>query len=258
MLRSAQDAHELSIQASIVRAKDGDAGRVGAFLFDDEDCSICYMVVVPGDGLSGRMVLVSPDYVDAVDRQSRVMHVGLTRGQIESSPDVVDDPPVSVQQAVQAPASHAAMPYLGSGWEAATQPLPAPYPGDFSREAPVGYPYLRWGDSHLRSTSEVLGYSINARDGKVGHVEDFVVDDEAWVIRYVAVDTRDWLPAKKVLISPRWVLRVSWEQREVMADLGEKQIENAPRWDPRAPIDRGYEARLHAHYGRSPYWSETS
>jgi hypothetical protein len=59
------------------------------------------------------------------------------------------------------------------------------------------------GDPHLRSTKEVAGYRIGAADGEVGHVEDFVVDDEEWAIRYVGVDTSNWLPGKKVLISPR-------------------------------------------------------
>lgn len=255
MLRSAQDAHELSIQASVVRATDGDAGRVGAFLFDDEDWTIRYLVVATGNRLSGRVVMVRPCSINGVDRQYRLLHVGLTREQVEASPSILDDPPVSVQREEQAPVPHTEMPYWGSGWEAAMQPAPATHPVDSS---PAEHRTLRWGDSHLRSTSEVLGYSIHARDGKIGHVEDFVVDDEEWVIRYVAVDTRDWLPAKKVLLSPAWIPRISWTERELAVDLGEKQIENAPKWNPRAPIDRGYERRLHAHYGRPPYFSEAS
>lgn len=61
------------------------------------------------------------------------------------------------------------------------------------------------GDQHLRSAREVMGYRIRAKDGKVGHVEDFLVDDAAWMIRYLIVNTRNWLPGKKVLVSCEWV-----------------------------------------------------
>jgi len=60
-------------------------------------------------------------------------------------------------------------------------------------------------DTHLRSSDEVIGYHIQALDGQIGHVEDFIVDDENWIIRYLVIDTKDILPGKNVLISPLWV-----------------------------------------------------
>ncbi len=110
------------------------------------------------------------------------------------------------------------------------------------------------GDPHLRSTKEVEGYYIRATDGEIGHVEDFVVDDEEWAIRYVVVDTRNWLPGRKVLVSPRWISHLSWPQKEVYVDLTRDETKSAPEWDPDAPLDRQYEMRLHEHYGRPPYW----
>ena len=70
----------------------------------------------------------------------------------------------------------------------------------------------------------------------------------------LGVDTRNWLPGKKVLVSPRWVSEVSWNRREVYTDLESSEIKSAPEWDPDAPIDHEYEIRLHEHYGRPPYW----
>ena len=60
-------------------------------------------------------------------------------------------------------------------------------------------------DTHLRSTHEVSGYHVKATGGEIGHVEDFLFDDETWEIRYVIVDTRNWWPAKKVLLRPQWI-----------------------------------------------------
>ena len=58
-------------------------------------------------------------------------------------------------------------------------------------------------DPHLRSAREVTGYHIQAVDGGIGHVQDFIVDDEDWGIRYMLVDTRNWLPGESVLVSPQ-------------------------------------------------------
>ena len=60
------------------------------------------------------------------------------------------------------------------------------------------------GDPHLHSSRDVIGYYIQARDGQIGHVEDFIVDTEAWAIRYMAVDTVNWWPGKKVLVAVTW------------------------------------------------------
>jgi hypothetical protein len=109
-------------------------------------------------------------------------------------------------------------------------------------------------DSHLRSSEAVTGYNIEAVDGEIGHVDGFVVDDEAWAIRYVEVATRNWWPGQKVLVSPDWVERVSWADSSVYVGLSREAIKNGPAYTDATPITREYENRLHLHYGRPPYW----
>ena len=109
-------------------------------------------------------------------------------------------------------------------------------------------------DSHLRSTEAVTGYHIEAADGEIGHVDGFIVDDEAWAIRYIEVATRNWLPGKKVLVSPSWIERVSWTDSKVYVGLSREAIKDAPEYIESRPITREYENRLHFHYGRPPYW----
>jgi hypothetical protein len=109
-------------------------------------------------------------------------------------------------------------------------------------------------DSHLRSTEAVTGYHIDAVDGEIGHVDGFVVDDEAWAIRYIEVATRNWLPGKKVLVSPAWIERVSWTDSRVYVGLSREAIKDAPEYLLSRPITKEYENRLHLHYGRPPYW----
>src|ERR1035438_4365214 len=100
-------------------------------------------------------------------------------------------------------------------------------------------------DSHLRSTEAVAGYSIEASDGEIGHVDGFVVDDEAWAIRYIEVATRNWWAGNKVLVSPAWVERVSWADSKVYVGLSRESITTAPEYGESTPITREYENRLH-------------
>src|SRR5512133_1628062 len=85
-------------------------------------------------------------------------------------------------------------------------------------------------DPHLRSTHEVSGYHIQALDGEIGHVEDFIIDDETWTIRYLVVDTRNWWPGKKVLVSPHWIENVSWSESKIYVDLPLEVIKQSPEY----------------------------
>jgi hypothetical protein len=109
---------------------------------------------------------------------------------------------------------------------------------------------------HLRSAAHVTGYHIEATDADIGHVEDFIIDDETWEIRYMVVDTRNWLPGKKVLVAPRWIDRVSWDDSKAYVSLSREAIKNAPEYHPDA-LNREYEGKLHDHYGRRNYWDST-
>src|SRR5690606_35925157 len=110
------------------------------------------------------------------------------------------------------------------------------------------------GDPHLQSARHVAGYHIHATDDDIGHVEEFLVDDADWTIRYLIVDTRNWWPGKRVLVSPRWISKVSWGDRNVHVDVSRKTVEASPEFDPETVVDRGYEERLHEHYRMPAYW----
>ena len=109
-------------------------------------------------------------------------------------------------------------------------------------------------DPHLRSTHDVSGYHIQATDGEIGHVEDFIIDDETWAIRYLIIDTRNWWPGKKVLISPQWIERVSWSESKVFVNLSRETIKQSPEYTEESLLTRDYETGLHRHYNRQGYW----
>ncbi len=256
MLRTAKELQGYSIYAA-----DGDVGRVEAFFFDDETWRVRYIVVKAGGLLINREVLVAPEFVKDVDGDMQILYTNLTRDQVKNSPGVETDRPVADQQEIAYYDYYGADPYWGIGWAAAgptgTPAYTVPYPslyGPTTEPTEGEAPLEKRGDPHLRSTKEVAGYYLRATDGEIGHVEDFIVDGEDWAIQYIVIDTRNWLPGKKVLISPRWISQISWLEKEMYVDLVRDEIKSAPEWDSKAFLDREYETRLHEHYGRPPYW----
>ena len=110
-------------------------------------------------------------------------------------------------------------------------------------------------DPHLRSTQDVSDHHIQAVDGEIGHVEDFIIDDEnTWAIRYLIIDTRNWWPGKKVLVSPHWIERISWRESKVFVNLSRETIKRSPEYTEKSLMTRDYENRLHRHYNRKGYW----
>jgi sporulation protein YlmC with PRC-barrel domain len=246
------------LQGYTIRATDGDIGHVDEFYFDDEKWTVRYLVVDTGGWLSGRQVLISPIALGEANWQERRLHVKLTRQQVENSPDIDTDRPVSRRQEIGY-FQYYGWPYYWGGpgiWGGAMVPgylaVPAAAQEVVEEERRRAE---QEGDPHLRSTKDVTGYTIQARDGEIGQVSDFILDDESWTIRYLVVDTGGWLPGKKVLVPPPWIEQVSWAEAAVSVDLSRDTIKNGPEWDPDAPISREYEERLHGYYGRSPYWA---
>jgi sporulation protein YlmC with PRC-barrel domain len=65
------------------------------------------------------------------------------------------------------------------------------------------------GAPHLRALSSLIGYTVRSEDGEIGHVEDVLVDDRDWAIRYLLVNAEKWCPDKGIVVSPEWLTRVS-------------------------------------------------
>lgn len=259
MQRTVSDLKGLSIAAT-----DGDIGSVQDVEFDDASWTARYLVVDTGTWLPGRRVLISPISARGVDAPGGRLSVSLTKAQVEACPSVDADKPVDRQYEVEY-SRYYGYPYYWTGpfrWgatryadEAFITGGLAPLPVVEVPPPPPEPPPLEGpGDPHLRSAREVMGYHIEATDGDIGHVEDFVVDDREWAIRYMIVGTRNWWPGKKVLISPEWISRVSWSDSRVYVDLTREGVKAAPAYDPERPLEREYESRLYGHYGRRNYW----
>jgi sporulation protein YlmC with PRC-barrel domain len=238
-----------------LHSRDGEIGSVKEFYFDDHHWTVRYLVADTGSWLTGRQVLLSPYALGAVDTAGKDIVVDLTKKQIEESPALEKHKPVS-RQFEESYYGYYGMPmYWGGmyGWGAYSFPV-----RDRTKWKDSAPGKAAW-DPNLRSTYAVTGHHIQASDGEIGHVEDFIIDSESWAIRYLVVSTRNSWPGKKILISPRWIDRVSWNETKVFVGLSRDAIKKSPEYNEAALLNREYETNLHRHYNRPGYWdSENS
>lgn len=247
MLRSVN-----SLIGYTIRASDGDLGKVIEFFFDDETWAIRYLVVKTAGWLSGRKVLVSPVALGEADWESRALRVSLTMAQVRASPEIDTEIPISRQYERRLYGHYRWPVYWGSGVATGGMFMPSSPVLSFEATAPTEEaPAEPEGEQfHLRSTHSVAGYHVAAIDGDIGHVEDYIIDDQSWLVRFLVVDTRNWLPGRRVLIAPQWVKRVAGRVAEVTVDLSREAIKGSPEFDPTQPVNLDYEGRLHDYYGR--------
>jgi sporulation protein YlmC with PRC-barrel domain len=236
-----------------VAASDGRIGTVSDILFDDRSWKLRWLVVDTGTWLPGRMVLIHPSAIGPVDHGTREIGAALSREQVKESPDIRQDEPVSLQMESQLHGYYGWNPVWGGsypGLGAMAFPLgPSPYFGGGGlREDSHHTPLTTEGDPDLRSAHSVQSYHVHATDGTIGHVENFLIDDADWSIRYLVIDTRNWWPGAHVLLSPHAVKAVSWTDHAITLDVTCAQVKDSPPWKPLDIVDEMYEKRLHTHY----------
>jgi uncharacterized protein YrrD len=234
-----------------IAASDGEIGRIKDAYFDDARWTVRYLVVDTGDWLSARKVLIPAIAVQSIDRETGVVHVRLDKQQVRASPPIDSDKPVSRQRESEL-LDYYGYPYYWSGpllWGATSytadplglMPPVSNAPGKDGK-APM--------DPHLRSAQEVTGYHLQTTHDPMGHIEDFLLDTASWAIRYLVVDTHNWLPGRHVVIPPQWINGVDWTERVVNVGVSRDVVEAAPEYHSDLDFSRAYAAALYRHYQR--------
>ena len=184
-------------------AKDGLAGSVYDCYFDYRYWHVRYWIGDTGQWLPGRKILLTPQAIEKIDQLIERFWVSLTKTQIAESPGIETYLPVSRQREEALHAHYGWAMYWGSYPSVAARIPSAPkiMPHDEAQEKIEG-------DPNLRSAREVTGYHIAVTDGDIGHVDDFILDVVEDAIRYLVIDTKNWLPGRKVLIAPSWVKKI--------------------------------------------------
>jgi hypothetical protein len=216
-------------------ASDGDLGHVKDFYFDDQNWAVRYLVADTGTWLTSRQVLLSPHAFGSLDQAGKILRVNLTRKQIEDSPSIEWHKPVS-RQYEEEYYRHYGWPYYWQGdglWGMGGFPiLELPAKSLPSEQVVAIDPKRESADAHLRSTQAVKGYHFQASDGIIGHVCDFMMDDESWAIGQLVVKIGHRFTGKEVQIPVSKVDRISYEDSTMFANLTKAAVEQSPVHDP--------------------------
>jgi hypothetical protein len=252
-----------ALKGYAIEASDGRIGTIKTFLFDDTTWKIRWLVIDTGNWLTRRQVLVHPSAIGMPDHERQNLPVRLSKAQVEMSPDIEQDRPVTMQMQSDLYGYYGWDPYWGPNFydpagfgigPGAMFNRGRSYPGgDAAQEAETLQMSSDDGDPHLRDMTAIRGYHIHATDGSIGHVENFLLDDAAWAIRYLIVDTRNWWPGKHVLIAPYAVTNIDWIDQQVRLNATREQVKTSPAWEPAEIVERVYERELHSHYGWPGY-----
>jgi len=238
-----------------IEARDGPLGTVSDLLFEDVGWAIRWMVVDTGNWLPGRKVLLPLSALGKPDQALRQFPVKLTMQQVKDSPDVDTHQPVSRQIEAHVYDYYGWDPYWGSSFFPISNAMATPFasPPHLTEATPCGLANAdappNGGDPHLRSIATVTGYRIHATDGEIGHVEDFLVDDAGWSIRYITVDTGKWWSGERVLISPRSVRGIDWADRLVHLNVDRQKVKAGPPYNPAVTVDGAYDETFLTYYG---------
>jgi hypothetical protein len=246
--------HESDINGYAIHASDGLVGTISDFLFDDTTWLVRWLVVDTGNWLPGRKVLLPPSALGDVNHIGHQFDVKLTRQQVKECPDVDADLPVSRQMETSIYNYYGWSPYWGDGSYMSLvgyggyldgSMIAPPSLGLMQREKGADEALRSKADLALRSAKEVTGYYIHASDGEIGHVEDFLVEDDDWSIHYLVVDTKNWWPGKKILVSPLSVRSIQWQDRQVNLGADRQKVKDSLAYDPTVTVDPIYRKTIH-------------
>jgi nucleotide-binding universal stress UspA family protein len=198
--------HRVSrLRGTDVQGVDGYIGRVEGFYFDDAQWTIRYIVVNAGSWLTRHPLLISPEAVKP-DWGLAGFNLTLTREQVRNSPEI------DLQGALARQDEERLLGHFGHSlyWKADGRSGSTP---------------------NLCSTKEVTGDHIQASDGEIGHVDDFLIDEASWRVDYLVVDTSNWIGGRWVLIAPTTLKGIDWPNSTLQVGLNREAVRNSPSID---------------------------
>lgn len=219
-------------------------GRVCQFLFDDDHWKVRYVVVQMGGRLAAKKVLLAPHAITRALVENHLLRVNLTRKEVEDSPDIDTDMPLSRQKEIEFH-NYYRWPFYWVGadvWGLGSHPWAIPL--GYEDSQPLGWPNVpqnleqnsdgvhaeaqKKANPHLRSTAEIHGYSVRAIDQEFGRVESIIFDESSWEVRYFVVE-KSWWNRAPILIECAYINEIDWDNRCLCVSLTKYEILSGER-----------------------------
>lgn len=251
-----------SLKGFKVEGKGEELGKIEDFYFDEDYFTLRYLLIDTGSWLKDEKTLISTDALEEIDYQSKKLKVNLNTETLKEGPSLEKNKPIS-QIMEEKLTEHFNWPVY---WIAPTSNISRIAKENKRKEEISSFNNQaeeendmsdRKKESNLRSFDEIKGYYLKTDDKEFGHLKDLFVDEENWLIRYLLIDTCNFLPCKDVLIAPEWIIDISWNQRNIHVNKTKKEIKKAPAYKEEKSelsVNRDYEKNLYDHYNEKGYW----
>jgi len=219
------------VAGAAVRGTDGDIGTLEDYYFEEDRWTIRYLLVDTGHWFSGKRVLVSPMAVRNGWGRPGV-RLSLTRDEVWNSPEIDDGESLSPGGEANVLAYYGYPDYWGATGIWGSYDNPALLSAGRVAGPAAKRPHTIDPDARrLRSVKKSTGYHIHARNGEIGHVDDFLIGHDSWRIRYLLVDTSNWIGGRSVIVSADTLDRVDKEHGQLYVNADREAIEQAPAFE---------------------------
>jgi hypothetical protein len=220
------------MQGIHIRALDGEIGKLKDVYFDDRSWEVNYFVVELGPWFSEKIVLVSPAAVSTFD--GVMLNVELTKSELRTCPHADSAIPVSLQRKYVDRSFFDLVCSAGSLINGG--PFMVPPVNDATTNV------IPEENPHLRSCGSIINYSLAARDGNIGIIGDFLIDDYLWLIRFIAAPISNDCDSKSIIIEPQLIVSINHQLSVVKLIITNFIALQKPCFDDSRHLDISYEA----------------
>lgn len=110
----------------------------------------------------------------------------------------------------------------------------------------------------LRKLDSLLGFEVQGKDEELGKVSDFYFDQDKFILRYLVIDTGNWLKHELTLVSTDAFGEIDFKNEKIIVDLSAEELENGPSIDKNKPISKIMEEKVVRHFEWPLYWASSN
>lgn len=209
-------------------AKDGTAGQVEDLYFEDKQWTLQYLLVDCEPWRVRRKMLFPVRLMDTLDWEARKIHLKMTLDQIKAASEVDFSTTLPWQlekdlyEFFRWPSYWQTSVFHAPAYAKMSPPRNAPVPSDLRPQ--------------LHSLREVTGYQVETRDGDIGHLADFMLQEDpknkTWQIAHFALNLKKaYQEDRQVLLAPHWLKEINAHTSTILLDLHHSDIRSSTDFD---------------------------
>lgn len=214
-----------------IKATDGHHGDINDFLFDGNNWIINYIHADLGTIFKDKKVIIPRMFWKNPSWINQNFEVSLSIKDIENGPLIDEYLPVSKQYEKELLKHFDLQSHIMRFQSQSVLQTAGNIHLENAFTKSVSEDYENKGS--LRSFREVCNYSIRTKDGFKGKLNDLIIDDSNWEVKYIIIDLNGSIPwSRKVLINVNWIERISYPKKSIKINLNSDSLLNSKDFNP--------------------------